>query len=148
MVKKVHAMAAGYGRKIRAATMVYVIMAETDAAAQVTVDWVRDEVDEEAVRNFFINHASEPTSNIRQRYPGWDTSKEWLGMGKDVFMRWAMGMSAWKLYGSYDTVAESIRQLHDVGIESILTCFLDPTRGLHQMEDEVIPRLKKMGLRR
>jgi len=29
-----------------------------------------------------------------------------------------------------------------------LTCFFDPIRGLHQMEDDVIPRLRKMGLRK
>ncbi|HLG72888.1 MAG TPA: LLM class flavin-dependent oxidoreductase [Chloroflexota bacterium] len=148
MVKKVHALAAGYGRKIRAATMVHVIMADTDAAANEIVDWVRAEVDEEAVRNFFVNHASESTSNIRQRYPGWDLNDEYLGMGRDVFVRWAMGMSAWKLYGSYETVAESIRALHEVGVESILTCFLDPIRGLHQIEDDLLPILKKMGLRK
>lgn len=44
-------------------------------------------------------------------------------------------------------MAERIRGLHQGGIESILTAFFDPVRGLHQMEDEVIPRLKKMGLR-
>jgi FMNH2-dependent dimethyl sulfone monooxygenase len=63
-------------------------------------------------------------------------------------MRWAMGMSAWKLYGSYETVAETIRELRARGVESILTCFLDPLRGLHQMEDGVIPLLKKMNLRK
>jgi alkanesulfonate monooxygenase SsuD/methylene tetrahydromethanopterin reductase-like flavin-dependent oxidoreductase (luciferase family) len=68
-------------------------------------------------------------------------------MGRDMFLNYAMGLGAWKLYGSYDTVAERIRGLHDTGIESILTSFFDPVRGLHQMEDGVIPRLKKMGLR-
>lgn len=42
----------------------------------------------------------------------------------------------------------SLRELHSIGVESILTCFFDPLGGLHAMEDHIIPRLKKMGLRK
>ena len=64
-----------------------------------------------------------------------------------MFLRYAMGLGAWKLYGSYETVAERIRELHETGIESILTCFFDPIRGLHQMEDDDSAPTHKMGLR-
>jgi FMNH2-dependent dimethyl sulfone monooxygenase len=59
-----------------------------------------------------------------------------------------MGLSAWHIYGGYESAAEQMRALHDTGLESLLTCFFDPIRGLHQMEDDVIPLLRKMGLRR
>src|SRR5919206_174161 len=47
-----HDRAARYGRTVRPATMVYVIMAETDQRAQEIVDWVEAEVDKEAINNF------------------------------------------------------------------------------------------------
>ena len=48
MVTRVHGLAAKYDRRVRPATMVYMIMAESDAAAQATVDWAESEVDREA----------------------------------------------------------------------------------------------------
>jgi dimethylsulfone monooxygenase len=148
MVSNVHSLAAKYGRQVRPATMVYVIMAETDAHAKETVDWVENEVDREAISNFMWNVASDPNTSFAKRYGAQlDRADEWGGVGREMFLRYAMGLGAWHLYGSYQTVAEEIRALHEAGIESILTCFFDPIRGLHQMEDDVIPLLKKMGLR-
>ncbi len=149
MVANVHERAARHGRRVRPATMVYVIMAETDARAQAIIDWVESEVDKEAIDAFMLNIASDPSTSFAQRYGArLDPQAEWSGVGREMFMRYAMGLGAWHLYGSYDTVAEQIRALHDTGLESILTCFFDPIRGLHQMEDEIIPRLRQMGLRR
>jgi len=147
-VKHLHAEAAKYKRKVRAATMAYVIMAETDAKAEEIRQWVADEVDTVAVTNFLSNHATDPAGSMRRRYPTLDFDAEWAGIGKEAFIYFSMGMGAWKLYGSYETVAERIRELHACGVESILTNFFDPLRGLHQMEDNVIPILKKMGLRK
>jgi FMNH2-dependent dimethyl sulfone monooxygenase len=148
MVNKVHSLAAGYGRHIRPATMCYIIMAETDERAQDIVRWVEDEVDRDAINTFIFNISSDPNHSFSQRYgASLDPNDEWSGLGREMFLRYAMGLGAWKLYGSPETVAERIRGLHEAGIESILTAFFDPVRGLHQMEDEVIPLLRKMGLR-
>jgi FMNH2-dependent dimethyl sulfone monooxygenase len=149
LVNEVHARAARYGRTVRPATMVYVIMAETDQRAQEIVDWVESEVDKEAVNNFLFGRTLDPASSFAQRYgTQLGDADEWSGIGREMFMRWAMGLSAWHIYGGYESAAEQMRQLHDVGIESILMCFFDPLRGLHQMEDDVIPLLRKMGLRK
>ncbi len=51
-VSEVHRLAAKYNRKVRAATMVYVIEDSTDARAEETKQWLEDEVDEVATRNF------------------------------------------------------------------------------------------------
>jgi FMNH2-dependent dimethyl sulfone monooxygenase len=149
MVGRVHDLAEKYGRRVRAATMVYVIMAGSDGAARALVDEVEAQVDREAIRNFIWNIASDPSHSFAQRYRDvLDRDDPWCGIGREMFMRFAMGLGAWHLYGSYETVAEEIRRLHEAGIESILTCFYDPLRGLHQMEDDVIPLLRRMGLRR
>ena len=84
---------------------------------------------------------------------GWDEAQEesadpYGGIGKERFLRMALGIGAHQLVGSYDTVAEMLRELHEAGIESVLVSFFDPFLGLQQMEDEIFPRLKKMGLRR
>ena len=71
----------------------------------------------------------------------------WLGMGKDKYVRFALGLGAWQLFGSYQSVAEQIRELYETGLESVLVAFFDPLRGLHQMEDDLLPLLKKMNLR-
>jgi FMNH2-dependent dimethyl sulfone monooxygenase len=148
-VQRVQDMAARHGRTVRPATMVYVIMAETDQRAQEIVDWVEAEVDRPAVDTFLFGRTRDPRSTIIQQYgAALAPTDEWGGIGREQYMRWAMGLSAWHIYGGYESAAEQMRALHDAGVESLLTCFFDPIRGLHQMEDDVLPLLKKMGLRR
>ena len=149
LVGRVREQAASHGRTIRPATMVYVIMAETDQQAEDLVTWVEDEVDKEAVRDFVFGRTNDPRASFVTRHgQTLDPDDEWGGMGRETFMRWAMGLSAWHVYGSYRSAAEQLQALHATGIESVLTCFFDPLRGLHQMEDDVIPLLRKMGIRR
>ena len=150
MVQQVHELAGKYGRTVRPATMVYVIMAETDERARAIVEWVENEVDREAINSFIFGgrHTDPKGSFVTRHGAQLSPDDEWGGMGREMYLRYAMGLGAWHLYGSYQTVAEEIRALHEAGIESILTCFFDPIRGLHQMEDDVIPLLRKMGLRR
>ena len=145
-IEEAHRKAAHYGRTIRAATMVYVIEDSTDEGAQATKRWLEDEVDSEATLNFIeslkrMSYADEFFDG------GADTSDPYGGVGKDMFLRIALGIGAWQIVGSYETVAERIRELHDVGIESILMCFFDPLGGLHHMEDAILPIMKRMNLR-
>ena len=147
LVNRLHGLASGYKRQVRPATMIYIIMAETDRKAHELVQWVEAEVDKVAMHDWlFVGRAKRPDGAINRL--GKDPNDEWAGIGRDMYMRWAMGLTAWHVYGSYESVAEQLRALHDTGIESVLTCFFDPIRGLHQMEDDVIPLLKKMGLRK
>jgi FMNH2-dependent dimethyl sulfone monooxygenase len=149
MVTNVHDRAAKYGRTIRPATMIYVIIAETDQRAAEIVTWVEDEVDKEAANSFIFRRTRDPKTTFVQRHGAdMDETDEWGGMGREMYMRWALGLSAWHVYGGVDSVAEQMRQLHETGLESLLTCFFDPIRGIHLMEDGVMPILKKMGLRR
>jgi FMNH2-dependent dimethyl sulfone monooxygenase len=146
-VEEVHRKAAKYKREVHAATMVYVIMDSTDARANATAEHVAENVDRTATRNFIdtlkaISYGEEFLS------PRGDEHDPWYGVGKDQFLHIAMGIGAWWLIGSYETVAQQLRALHDIGIESVLVSFFDPLRGLHQTEDDLLPLLKKMNLRR
>ncbi|MBV9121368.1 MAG: LLM class flavin-dependent oxidoreductase [Chloroflexi bacterium] len=148
MAQRAQSLASKYGRTIRPATMVYVIMAETDARANEIVNWVEEEVDRPAINSFLFKRTADPKTSFVDRYGTGAEEDEWGGIGREMYLRFAMGLSAWHVYGSYETAAEQIRALHECGIESILTSFFDPIRGLHLMEDDVIPILRKMGLRK
>jgi FMNH2-dependent dimethyl sulfone monooxygenase len=141
----IHNLAAKYGRHVRVATMCWVVAAPTDQEAQATYEWIEAEIDHEAVLNF-INSLS---STREARLAGKTTGKEpWGGVGKERYIRIALGIMSPQIVGSYQTVAEKLRALHETGLESLLICFFDPQKGLHQMQDDVIPILKKMGLRK
>ncbi len=145
-IEQAHRQAARYGRTVRAATMVYVIEAATDAQALATKRWLEDEVDHEATLNFV--NSLKRTAYSTEFFDGKDADDPYGGVGEEMFLRVALGIGAWQIVGSFETVAERIRELHEVGVESILMCFFDPLGGLHHMEDEILPIMKRMGLRK
>jgi dimethylsulfone monooxygenase len=146
-IEDAHRKAAHYGRTIRAATMVYVIEDATDEGAQATKRWLEEEVDSRATLNF-IDSMKRMSYGEEFFAGGADVSDPYGGVGKDMFLRIALGIGAWQIVGSYATVAERIRELHEVGVESILMCFFDPLGGLHHMEDAILPIMKRMNLRK
>lgn len=52
------------------------------------------------------------------------------------------GGTAAGLVGSYDTVAERIRQFHQAGIETLLLQFQPFEREMRRFAAEIIPRVK------
>ena len=77
-------------------------------------------VDDEAVREFI--RSATGTSNALDT----DDEDPYMGVGRDMFMKIAVGMTGYQLIGGYDTVCEKIKALHDVGVEHVVICFLDP----------------------
>lgn len=144
-VDKVGDLAKKYKRDVRASTMVYVVLERTDEVAAETMRSLEDQVDRPATINF-INSMKRQSVGTEFKDETEDAD-EWGGVGREMFMRIAMGITAYQLVGGPRSVAEQIKALNDAGIGSILMCFLDPLKGLHMMEDEVIPILKEMGLR-
>jgi FMNH2-dependent dimethyl sulfone monooxygenase len=144
-VAHVRQLAAKYGRTVRTATMVYVLVDSTDEIARGKMDHLEELVDRDAVLGYMgvLKRAANDEYGLQ------NTKDEdpWGGIGRENFLRIGFGLTAWQIVGSPKTVAEELRKLHEVGVESVLTCFVDPFRGLHAMEDDVIPLLKKMGLR-
>ena len=143
VVEKAHAIAASHGREVRIAAMCWAIIDETDAAAEATKAWLEEEIDHEAVRNMLTSMAG---SSNAMASP--DDDDPWLGIGREEFMRMGLGLSGYQLVGGYDSVAEQLRALHDVGAEQVCMSFLEPARALEQLNEHVLPRLKKMGLRK
>jgi alkanesulfonate monooxygenase SsuD/methylene tetrahydromethanopterin reductase-like flavin-dependent oxidoreductase (luciferase family) len=145
-VESIHQAAAGYGRDVRVATMLWVVPEATDELAQATYDWIESEIDREAVLNFIDSMQRTSTRDL------WDlnlrTDDPWGGVGRETFISIALGITASHVVGGYETVAEKLRSFKEAGLESLLICFFDPQKGLHQMQDDIIPILTRMGVRK
>ena len=137
-----HELAAKYGRKVRVGAMCYCVMEDTDADCARTIEWLEAEADVEAIR-FFMHQAAGTSSEMASE----GEEQEYLGLGREQFMKIALGMHGHQFFGGYETVAEKMRALHAVGVDNLVIGFFDPQRGLQQMEDHVIPILQRMGLR-
>ena len=137
-----HEIASKYGRRVRVGAMCYCVMEDTDAECARTIEWLEEEADVEAIR-FFMHQAAGTSSEMASA----GEEQAYLGLGREQFMKIALGMHGHQFFGSYETVAEKMRALHEVGIDNMVIGFFDPQRGLQQMEDHVIPILKRMGLR-
>jgi dimethylsulfone monooxygenase len=139
--KELNERASAYGRTIRVAALSFVVMGDTDAEARKIMQWLEDEIDHEAVSSFF--GAAAGTSNEIDA----DPDDPWLGIGKEEFLRVGLGLTGIQLTGGYESVAEQMRALYEAGVEHICLGFWDPQRALGQMEEHVLPILKKMNLR-
>jgi FMNH2-dependent dimethyl sulfone monooxygenase len=144
-VADIHRRAQAYGRKVRVATFAWMLADATDELAKQKYDWIESQIDHEAVLAFLDSLGK----RLRRR-TGYDANlpeEEWGGIGKQAYVSLALGITAPRIVGSYETCAEKLRELHETGIESVLICFFDPQKGLHQMQDDILPILKRMGLR-
>jgi FMNH2-dependent dimethyl sulfone monooxygenase len=146
-VEEAHNLAAKYGRKVRAATMSWVLPEATDELAKEKFEELRSEIDREALLNYArelkgINEWKDQEADAISDDP-------YAGLGRDFYERYSLGFTSPQLVGSPETIAEKMRELHqEAGLESLLMCYVDPQKGLHAMEDSIMPILKKMGLRK
>ena len=141
MAERAHNLAAKYSRSVRVAAMCYCVIEPTDAKARDTVDHLESNVDREAVLNFM--RSATGTSNEMAM----DTDDAYIGLGREQFMKIGLGMGGFQIFGGHETVAETMRALHEVGVENVVTCFWDPNYGLHEMAEHVFPILERMNLR-
>lgn len=142
-VEKTHRLAAKYHRQVRIGAMCYAVMDDSDAKAAATVAWLEEEADRDAIR-YFAHSVSATGSAVDIAE---DDNDPYVGIGREKFNRIAAGMYGYQFFGSYETVAEKMRALYEVGVNNLVIGFFDPERGLQQMEQHVIPILKRMGLR-
>jgi FMNH2-dependent dimethyl sulfone monooxygenase len=143
LVEKAHALAAKYGRKVRVGAMCYAVIEADDAAARRTVAWLEEEADREAIFNY-VNSIAGTSNEMAEKG---DPDHPWAGLERDAFLKVALGMTGYQLFGGYESVAEKMRGLAEVGVDNIVVGFFDPAKALRQMEEHVIPILKRMGLR-
>lgn len=142
-----------YGRELKAFAPVYIVMAETDERAREEFEMLASMIDTEAADRFIRRVLSGP-GEFEGVLPPPDkpieeTSSPRDMIGEENYVRMALGLGAIHVIGSYDAVAEQLGELAtEYGQDGVLCSFFDPLLGLHELDDEVIPRLRKMGLRR
>ena len=151
---KIHTMAAEHDRAVRIAAMCYVVMEETEAAAEEVRQQIIDEIDDDALRTWLLRsgavlNSQETKFAEAQVGSGRDAQHadvdRYLGIGQEEYEKLGMGMGAYQLIGSYSGVAEQLIDLYEAGIGQVALCFLDPQRGIQQMRDHVIPILAERG---
>ncbi|SDZ49378.1 LLM class flavin-dependent oxidoreductase [Herbiconiux ginsengi] len=147
-VSQIRELSTKYNRKVKIATMSWASIEATDELAEERLAWYEDQIDLEAVYGYYQALAGIDTFGAGDTSPKSDDYPEYKGLTKEFVKTFSLGMTSPRLYGSPETVAEKIRALHDVGIESLFINFADPQKGLHQMQDDVLPILRKMGLRK
>lgn len=151
---KIHDGAARYGRQVRVCVMCYVVMEDTDEKAMETVKWIQDEIDRDALEQWLIRSGhilnSEAKTVSNDVYGEDRTQRDpYLGLGEQGYNDLGLGMGAFKLFGSYETVANLLAGLHKAGVEQVALCFFDPHKGVAQMHEHVLPILRnKYGLNR
>lgn len=146
-VAQIRDLSTKYNRKVKIATMSWALIEATDELAAERLAWYQDEVDLEAVYGYYQALAGIDTFGAGDSSAKGDDYEGYPGLPREFVETFALGMTSPRLCGSPETVAEKIRALHEVGIESLFINFSDPQKGLHQMQDDVLPILRKMGIR-
>ncbi|MFT4085405.1 MAG: LLM class flavin-dependent oxidoreductase [Nocardioides sp.] len=150
---KIRGMFDEHHRQVRIAVMCYVVMDETDAKAQETVEWMTKEIDREALKMWLLRAGQVLNSEkavIKEGSFGVGRDEglnedPYLGIGKDWYESLGMGMGAYQLFGSYQTVTQQLIDLYEAGVDQVALCFFDPHKGVQQMKDHVIPMLRERG---
>lgn len=142
-----------YDRRLRILSFTYCIWAETDAEAEREYQQQKDMLDEAAVNWHLFRGLDQPGAKSGVSFApaaegeSGQTLREFIG--EEAFVHYGLGIAGHHIIGGYDTVAETIRHLYEeCGQEGILFSWIDPLKGLHQLEDEIMPRLRRMGLRK
>jgi FMNH2-dependent dimethyl sulfone monooxygenase len=145
-IDRAHAMAESFGRSIRAATMCWVLPEATDELAAEKFAELQSEIDREALLGYARQLGG--MEMYKDRDVDALSQDPYAGLGKEFYEGYSHGFMSPQLVGSPETIAEKLRELNQEGrAESILMCFVDPQKGLHAMQDDIFPSLKKMGLR-
>ena len=131
-----------------------VVMAETDADAQAQeqFEMLASMIDTEAADNFIRSTLDQPGEAEGALLPDKPLNKKAATVremiGEDNYRRMALGLGGMHLVGSFDAVAGQLRlQATEYGQDGVIFSFFDPLAGIHDLEDEIIPRLKRMALR-
>jgi len=125
----------------------------SDLDKQGRAEWMREEIDRDAIRNWLIRSGhvlnSQGTAVDEDKVgAARDASLDedpYLGVGKEEYESLGLGMGAYQLFGSYETVANQLIDLYEAGVEQFALCFFEPRKGVQQMRDHVLPILRARG---
>ncbi|MGE0859550.1 MAG: LLM class flavin-dependent oxidoreductase [Gammaproteobacteria bacterium] len=147
------AAAARHGRRLQVATFCYSVWDANAARARAEFERHRANLDDDAVNWLLFRGLDQPGrgggTSFAPSPTGGPARSLREAVGDKSFERYGLGIGSHQLIGDYDQVAEEIRHMHrDCGLDGILFTWHDQVRGLQQLEDHILPRLRAMGLRR
>jgi len=130
-VSQIHNIAAGYRRKVRVATMCWVLPEATDALAKDKYDWIASQIDTGAVEAFAKSIKGTSTEELIR-----------------TIERLALGFTSPHIVGSYELAPRSSGNStkRDWRARSCASSILKKVST--KCKDDIIPILKKMGLRK
>lgn len=135
VVADVHAAAAGHGRQVGVLTSSHVVCRATRREAKDFYHYYADEqADWEAVDRLMA----------LQNMHAQSFSKEML---TNYRWRFAAGHGSYPLVGTPDDIADELERIHRAGITGTTLAFFDYAAELPEFADEVLPRLRKKGIR-
>lgn len=121
------------GLPTRTATVLVIIIADTDEAAEAQVQHYRDGVDVEVWRNISKVYEADADGKMAQALI--EQAK------RDVFY------AAQPIYGSAETVAAKLTELADEGeLDAFLFTFPDYMDGLTRFDQQVKPEMERLGI--
>jgi FMNH2-dependent dimethyl sulfone monooxygenase len=126
-----------YGRDIRVFGRGHIVCRDSEAEARAYYDMVHKErADVAGARNV-----------VRMNMPN-SQSADWDSLDmRHVVEGMIAGFWALPLVGTADQIAETIRSLHEAGMDGMACSWPDVDEGLRQMEEELMPRLQRSGVR-
>ena len=154
---KVRAAADKYDRHMKVVTFSYNIWEETDQEAEAEHKLQAELIDELGASWWLYRALDQPGTKAGVSFAAASVGEGKLAekptfrdlVGERAFEHGALGLTGHSIFGGYDSVAEHIRMLYEDGDQQgQLFSWIDPLRGIHQLEHEIIPRLRKMGLRK
>lgn len=135
VVASVREAAAVHGRTVGILTSSHVVCRPTREEAKEFYRWYADEhADWEAVDNLMA----------LQKLHAQSFSKRML---EDFRWRFAAGHGSYPLVGTPDDIADDLEAMHKVGVDGTTLAFFDYVGELEYFADEVLPRLRKKGIR-
>ncbi|MFJ4286873.1 LLM class flavin-dependent oxidoreductase [Paenarthrobacter nicotinovorans] len=126
-------IAAGLSKSTKTATVLVVVIADTDEEAAAQVESYRDGVDVEAWKNIYNIYAKDGEGATAEALR--EQAK------KDVFFAFL------PVYGSPETVAKTLTELAvDGDLDAVLMTFPDYIEGLRRINEDVKPIMEKLGV--
>jgi len=141
--------AENYQRHVESFTFAWMLAADSNAEAQSVYSEVIENIDHEAAETFLLrgmqgSQSGRPVDETESA-PGASVRSM---VGDARYNATAVGLGGSHLVGDAEAIAEQIRQLHEQGQQrGIMLSFLDYEDGLIRLERDVLPILRKMGLR-
>jgi len=144
LVEDVHRVAAGYGRNVDVYTMTHIVCRPTRTEAEEYYYYFAEEMADREALDYY------------KRQKGLTSKQDTRYMDRPLLTRFTRGSGkaysgsypgAYPMVGDPDDIAGQMIQMHEQGLAGTSIAFLDYLREAPYFLAEVLPRLKRAGLR-